>query len=66
MTPEKLTEVQAFFDMGLSPEKVAKKLGMHHTSLVRKLAEAGYRTEARWRLIPITPVPIAERELVAA
>ncbi len=58
MTPEELARAQTLLKGGATPREVAKALGFHHTTLLRKLGAAGYRIEqeSSFRLTPLERV----------
>jgi DNA invertase Pin-like site-specific DNA recombinase len=52
MSPEELAKAQQLLATGNSPEQTAKELGIHHSTLLRKIGEAGYKIERTYHLVP--------------
>ncbi len=68
MKSEELLQIQRLLDDGTTPELIASWLGIHYTTLLRRLNTAGYKIEreSTYRLIPLERVLMPDSELSEA
>jgi DNA invertase Pin-like site-specific DNA recombinase len=60
ISPEDISRAKRLLEQGVTPENVARELGIGRSSLVDQLKDSGYRIRTWRTLEPIIPIPISD------